>query len=83
VVADHRHARSRRRDHRVEVGRAEGLDEVPDQRQRLVGVPRVGVHLPATRLPGGDDDSVAEALEHRDRRLPGLGIEGVGEAGYE
>jgi hypothetical protein len=69
AVAHHRHARRRRRHDDVVV--AEDPHEAARERGRLVGVARVGVHLPAARLLVGEVDGVAEALEQGHHRLSG------------
>ena len=83
MVADHGHARARRRDDGVEGVVAEHAHEALEKRQRLVAVTRVGVHLTAAGLLLGEQHRVAEALEDLDRGPAGLGKQGVVHAGDE
>ena len=80
-LVHHPHARGRRRDDQL--GVAEDLDEVPDQRDRLALVAGVVVHLPATGLGGREVDRVAEPLEQAHHGPSGGGEEGVVEARNE
>jgi len=61
VVAHHPDAGRRRRDHQLAVG--EGAHEAPDQRDRLLGVAGVEVHLPAAGLFEWEVHCDAQPLE--------------------
>jgi hypothetical protein len=81
VMADHRGAGARRRDHRVVPGERPG--EPVDQRDRGVLVAGVEVHLAAARLIGRELDVVAEAAQQPHDGSPDLGEQRVVVAGDE
>ena len=58
-------------------------DEATDKRHRLIGKPRVGMHLAATRLLLREYDVMTEAPEDRDRGLARVGEQRVPDAGDE
>src|ERR1700730_6930104 len=56
---------------------------VADERDRLLLVARVDVHLPAAGLAGREGDLVAETLQQPDGRPPDRRVQRVAEAGDE
>ncbi len=81
LVPDRPDARPGRRHHHLV--RLERLDVPAHQRQRLVRVAGVDVHLPAAGLPGREHDLVPEPLQQLDRGPPGGRGHGVDQAGQE
>jgi len=61
----------------------EDLDVVAHQRQRLVEVAGVDMHLPAAGLGLGEHHLMAESLQQQHRGLGRVGEQGVGQAGGE
>jgi len=59
------------------------LGVVADQRQGLVEVAGIDVHLPATGLRGGEVHFVAEPLQQQHRGFGRFGEQRVGQAGRE
>ena len=81
LMADRADARARRRHDRV-VG-AEDLDKSLDQRQRLLLVSGVDMHLATAGLLGRKLNDLAQPLQHPYRRLSHLREHGIGQASDE